>query len=268
MPLSGSSSAFEGSACRLQVAVTSSATSRSSRAAHTKCEAHIRSLVALVLCIALDTTFYGRLTFTPLNFLRVNVLHNVSTFYGLNAAHFYFSQALPILGWVQLPFMVHGALVKARSPNEAARVRVTLATIAAMIGMHTALAHKEFRFVQPLLPLFHVLAARSLSSFSGIDRRLGMRRSHFLALFLASFAPAVYLMRWHGAGQVGVIDALRTMPDVRSIGFLMPCHSTPWQSRLHRPDLEHPVFGSGPAGRLWFITCEPPISCVRGDNWS
>ena len=40
--------------------------------------------------------------------------------------------------------------------------------------------------------------------------------------------------------------------EVRSIGFLMPCHSTPWQSHLHNPQLDHP-------GKLWAIGCEPPL---------
>ena len=214
-------------------------------------------------CFAIDTASFGTATFTPLTFLRVNVLHNISVFYGSNAAHFYLSQAVPFLCWTQLPFVVHGAFVRAASPAEAQRIRIVIGAILGMVGVHTVLAHKEVRFVQPLLPLLHVLAARSLSSFGGIDRRVGMRLSHLVALAVSTLVPALYLLRWHCVGQVAVIDALRDMPDVRSLGFLMPCHSTPWQSRLHRPDLEDAAFGgSGTAGRLWFISCEPPIQCV------
>jgi len=36
------------------------------------------------------------------------------------------------------------------------------------------------------------------------------------------------------------------------VGFLMPCHSTPLQSYLHRPEVE-----------VWTIGCEPPL---RGQN--
>lgn len=71
--------------------------------------------------------------------------------------------------------------------------------------------------------------------------------------------------------------------ELRSVGFLMPCHSTPWQSHLHRAELElEPDLGladeewgagkdeqngreagrrrngSGEDGRAWFITCAPP----------
>ena len=47
--------------------------------------------------------------------------------------------------------------------------------------------------------------------------------------------------------------------ELKSVAFLMPCHSTPWQSHLHRQALETPQ-GSGEGGTAWFITCEPPAS--------
>ena len=218
-------------------------------------------------CFAIDTASFGTATFTPLKFLRVNVLHNISVFYGSNVAHFYLSQALPFLCWTQLPFVVHGAFVRAASPAESQRIRIVIGAILGMVGVHTALAHKEVRFVQPLLPLFNVLAARSLSSFASVDPRFGVRRSHIVVLAITALGPAAYLLRWHCVGQIAVIDALRDMPDLRSLGYLMPCHSTPWQSRLHRADLEEPSMGgSGTAGRLWFIACEPPIRCV--ERWT
>lgn len=77
--------------------------------------------------------------------------------------------------------------------------------------------------------------------------------------FLAvSMVPAVYLGAFHAKGQNEVMDVLRGSVDVVSVGFLMPCHSTPWQSRLHRPDLET-IEGSGEGGKAWFIGCEPPV---------
>lgn len=36
-------------------------------------------------------------------------------------------------------------------------------------------------------------------------------------------------------------------------GFLMPCHSTPWRSRLFYPDM-----------RTWALTCEPPLHLPAG----
>jgi GPI mannosyltransferase 3 len=38
------------------------------------------------------------------------------------------------------------------------------------------------------------------------------------------------------------------IPKNGSVGFLMPCYSTPWQVYLQRPDVE-----------AWKLTCEPPL---------
>lgn len=45
------------------------------------------------------------------------------------------------------------------------------------------------------------------------------------------------------------MKSLHFQPRIDSIGFLMPCHSTPWQSYLHRNDIK----------KLWAITCDPPL---------
>ncbi|KAF7727346.1 glycosylphosphatidylinositol anchor biosynthesis [Apophysomyces ossiformis] len=59
---------------------------------------------------------------------------------------------------------------------------------------------------------------------------------------------AVYLSLWHQRGVVDVMLWLRNQPSNISVGVLMPCHSTPWQSVVHRPDMT-----------MWFLTCEPPL---------
>jgi len=62
-------------------------------------------------------------------------------------------------------------------------------------------------------------------------------------------------------------ESIRTkeyeLERIESIGFIMPCHSTPWQSHLHSKELEMDRMAegnaSGEGGRIWFIGCEPPI---------
>ncbi|EMG47891.1 hypothetical protein G210_1634 [Candida maltosa Xu316] len=46
----------------------------------------------------------------------------------------------------------------------------------------------------------------------------------------------------------GVIDVINYLHDSPSVGFITPCHSTPWQSHFHNPNLN-----------AWFLTCEPPL---------
>jgi phosphatidylinositol glycan class B len=70
----------------------------------------------------------------------------------------------------------------------------------------------------------------------------------YLAL-LAPLLPYLYLNTLHGRAQVQVMDVLRRgdVGNVTGLVALMPCHSTPWTSALHR---------DVPA---WFLTCEPPL---------
>lgn len=237
------------------------------------------STLTVLACTLIDTLFFSYLassslttppsprsllsllTFTPYTFLLVNVYNSISLFYGSNTSHFYLTQALPFMTMTMLPFVLHGLWSLPRgSPARTARGVVAVTTAA-----YSLLAHKEFRFVHPLLPCVHVFAAYSLVSLgtrsqkplSGLSARLGIRPSHIVFLSI-SLLPAIYLTAFHALGQNTVMDYLRSNPEVRSVGFLMPCHSTPWQSRLHRADLET-TEGSGEGGRAWFLACEPPV---------
>jgi phosphatidylinositol glycan class B len=106
----------------------------------------------------------------------------------------------------------------------------------------------------------HLFAAASLFELSRIRKSHDatspvIRRTHLL-LLLSSLPLAFCFTALHCQGQSAVMPYLReTVPVGGTIGFLMPCHSTPWQSALHRSDLEP----SGYEGKLWFIGCEPPV---------
>lgn len=232
-----------------------------------------RSIAACV-CFKLDSAFYGVATFTPLTFLRQNVLNSISLFYGTNSTHFYFSQAIPFLLMTQLPFAWHGLWII--GGNKA--MTVLKWVMGTTIAMYSLLGHKEFRFLHPLLPILHLFVAQSLvelylthmasqESSTGhllrLSNILKIRRSHIIFLAI-SLLPAIYLTSFHSLGQVQVMEYLRNAiarDDVQSVAFLMPCHSTPWQSHLHRSELETSM-GSGEGGRAWFIGCEPPVLYV------
>ena len=206
------------------------------------------------LLFTLDSVYYSAPTLTPLTFLRVNA-SSVSLFYGSAPWHYYFSQALPLLAGPTLPFVLHGAyLTFFQGPRN---LRLLLYTATWTVAIFSFAGHKEWRFLHPLVPTLHLLAARSLVSLydrsslghSSRDTRVGMKRTHIVLLALLSVAPSLYVMRWHSSAQIGVLSYLRGLPDseLRSIGFLMPCHSTPAQSHLHR---RIPV---------WRLSCEPPL---------
>ncbi|KZS96324.1 glycosyltransferase family 22 protein [Sistotremastrum niveocremeum HHB9708] len=197
-----------------------------------------------------------------LNFLGINS-SSVASFYGRMPWHYYIVQALPILCNTSLPFALQGTFSALRG-NHMAMKRMAMLVIWT-IFTYSLIGHKEWRFLHPILPLLHVLSAKAIVDASQnfpnkwIHPSISIRRTH--AIFLLSTIPlSIYVILFHGRAQIEVMEHLRGIPsfELCSIGFLMPCHSTPWQSHLHRPEL-------GP-GSLWALGCEaplPPISDVR-----
>jgi phosphatidylinositol glycan class B len=206
--------------------------------------------VALASSAILDHLYFGGWPFTIYQFWRQNVLQGISGFYGIMSWHYYPFQALPMLTWTLLPFVLAAFFKKHLSPP----LQQLRSCVAVVFLAFSFLQHKEVRFMQPLLPILHVFAGESLSKVK--------RKSIRLALIISSGLPAIYALRYHAQAQVSVTHYLRHS-DAASVGFLMPCHSTPWQAYLHRQDLEMPEHrGSGEGGKLWFITCEPPVLYV------
>ena len=63
-------------------------------------------VVAVVASCALDSFCYGRFTFVPWEFLKLNVVRGVADFYGSHPFHWYFTQGFPVLlGPHLLPFL-------------------------------------------------------------------------------------------------------------------------------------------------------------------
>lgn len=224
----------------------------------------------MIFC--LDYLVYGRAAFTPLNFILTNMT-SVSSFYGSSHWHFYILQALPILCTTSLPFVLHGAWIGlSRCRNSAAnqKLMILLGCVSWTIGIYSTASHKEWRFLHPLLPLLHVFAAKSLVDLyrsnlhltqdarmkEAEDKHIPICTRH-LCFILLAIPAAIYVVFFHCSAPISVMGYLRTVPpgELRSVGFLMPCHSTPGQAYLHRPDLAE-------EGRLWALGCEPPLGYI------
>lgn len=224
---------------------------------------------ALFILFSLDTLYYGKPTFTPLNFLLTN-LSSVSLFYGSNSWHYYLSQAIPILCTTTLPFTLHGiwtTLLKNNNPP----LKTMLATLIWSIGIYSLAGHKEWRFIHPILPVLHIFAIKSLvdlsrgcpdvlkpfnsaKNSSRSTYQLPPIRRRYFYLILLNVPIAMYTMLFYCSAPITVISFINTLPAEelqQGIGFLMPCHSTPGHAYLHREDLTH--------GAMWGLGCEPPL---------
>lgn len=92
------------------------------------------SVFFLGLATCVDSYFYGRFTFVPLNFFTFNVLKNISTFYGDHEWHWYLTNALPsLLGILILPTAL-AVLVIMQRPALFAKKDIYFLNLLAILG--------------------------------------------------------------------------------------------------------------------------------------
>lgn len=236
----------------------------------------------LAVSAVADRLFYGIWTFPPLRFLYFNLAQSLAVFYGRNDWHYYLSQGYPLLLTTLLPFAAVGLYqtLKNRSFSAFDRVqtgiRVQLATVClVMPAVLSLISHKEVRFIYPLLPAMHILAALPLHRYFGeafyyASPSYTPKRLTLLFLVLVNLVIALYTTLRHASGPLSVLGYLRQQHEIHALssggesslpsldsfsntritaGFLMPCHSTPWRSHLVYPTIQ-----------AWALSCEPPIN--------
>lgn len=203
----------------------------------------VTALITLLAANAvLDFFFYKQVTFPIYNFIEFNVVRNLSIFYGTAPWHFYVVQAVPILLMTYLPFLFH-SLIWLRNYQDP----LVQAGLFVLTGF-SVIAHKEFRFIYPLQPIFMVMCAYSIKK---LYKRL---KWGLIGITVINVMIAYFFTRVNERGIIDLMKILRK-EDV-SFGFIGPCHSTPWQSHLHNEKLDS----------SWFLTCEPPLHLANSKN--
>ncbi|KAI2637309.1 glycosyltransferase family 22 protein [Xylaria nigripes] len=257
-------------------------------------EVFLCGFIALGISLVCDRRYFGEWKFPPFEWLYFNVAKDLAKFYGQNDWHYYLSQGIPLLCTTVTPFVLQG-FVKSLDAESSYSV-VTSNTLKALsyviittISTLSLVSHKEVRFIQPLLPALHILAAPYVTSFFTTlptsdakvcpPPRLSWRRKPVLAAaLLVNVVIGGYLSWFHAAAPIEVMSFLRgeferIHPDDLNFGrvsntpaiqngtyppqelfalFLTPCHATPWRSHLIYPAL-----------RARALTCEPPIDTAQ-----
>ena len=232
-----------------------------------------------------DRLYYGQWTFPPLRFLYFNIAQSLAVFYGKNDWHYYLSQGYPLLLTTFLPFGLIGIWQSFFPPEHPSQylndststktIRRQIATITVLVpSVLSFISHKEVRFLYPILPLLHTLAAVPFTTFflPGVSLAIP-RTSQFTAkrlllafLLIVNIIIAIGTTTMHQTAPLTVMTYLRdqhtrhylsqppsefakSAPSTMTVGFLMPCHSTPWRSHLVHPSM-----------KAWALTCEPPVN--------
>lgn len=239
----------------------------------------------LLLSTFVDLIYYQQLTFPPLRFLYFNIAQSLAVFYGQNRGDYYITEGLPLLLTTYLPFgalgIYHGLSPPDDKPTFTNNSEFTknvkyqfAATCLFVVLTLSLIAHKEVRFVYPILPLLHILAASPFTTFflpavsPAIPRLSTYNLKRFLlaALVAINIAIALLTTTSHQTAPISVLSYLRQQhithylsqpppctlppaPSTMTAGFLMPCHSTPWRSHLIFPTI-----------KAWALGCEPPVN--------
>lgn len=241
-------------------------------------EALFAGSLVLACSVLADRLYFGLWTFPPARFIHFNVAQSLAVFYGRNRPDYYFTEGLPLLLTTALPFAAIGmwqAILGVNTSNASTDPRrpststssALVAAVIVMVGTLSLISHKEVRFIYPLLPILHVLAAGPLSRFSKpFSNSSSLSRRVVLTLLVTSNVLfAAYVSLVHQRGVVDVTHYLRKQYEMHylrpgaasfdhdtghnmSVKFFMPCHSTPWRSHLVYPGISAEA-----------LTCEPPI---------
>jgi phosphatidylinositol glycan class B len=208
-------------------------------------------IFAIIFSIYIDRFFYKKWFLIPWEFWKVNVLENISEFYGSHPFHWYFTQAIPLVLFTFLPFSILGTadVLHTRKSN------LFWACILVVLTLSYQ-KHKEFRFLMPLVAPMMIYAGRGLDRIAkaDIDKNRSGPKSHLLRyltmLAITNFIIGFYFSRVHKRGIIDVTNWIRKEAyagNITSVLYLMPCHSTPFYSHIH---IDIP---------MRFITCEPPL---------
>lgn len=202
----------------------------------------------LVLSLLVDRFFYGEWTLVPWNFVVFNVARNYSSLYGTHPFHWYVTSGLPVmLGSLLVPVIWMVTLLMADGRNRIVvpqfMRREGLFALLATLLVYSMLAHKEFRFIYPLLPFFVLPLAA-----------MGMSRMSRLLVGLV-VAIQIGLLVFFGLGhQTGTLRATEYIASHcaggEKVALYTLCHHTPFHSYFH---------GKRSKVRLDFLPCDPSL---------
>ena len=214
-------------------------------------------LLGIGLAVVVDYWYFGFVTLPFLGNFHFNVVLDYASLFGAHPWHWYLTAGTPALAGILLPLLVSDlvALVPGGQGWSKGRRNLWIIVVTYLVAMSTN-AHKEFRYILPLLPIFCLLTGEQLQKYLGTlpqSRRGCLGWFSLAVIVIANLIAVLYLGLFHQSGPVTVnreilrlatrhAKGLATRPEATTlvsrhgIGYFTgACHSTPLLSALHTP---------------------------------
>ena len=156
------------------------------------------ALPIIALCTYVDTLYYGgdSWVFTGINFLKVNVVHGLSKYFGEDPWYWYLLSFAPAIYTVMYPLVLYAntynhtilATQKGESPY------LTYYTVFYVI-FFSLIPHKEVRFLVPLIPFTLLTTGQFIAS--QLQRRPNLLRFFLMAYIVVELAVLAFLTLFH-----------------------------------------------------------------------
>ena len=230
-------------------------------------------IVGLLIGMFVDRIFYGFWAIPFLGSFHFNVILGKGSLYGAHHALWYFFAGIPAISGALLPlFVLDSAMAIAEKGNRAKSRQILVIIVISYVALHSFSAHKEFRFILPVLPLICILSGHALAAYviPRIDN-LGSANTMRWRRFWLCYAPLIilnyphlwFLISIHQRGSIEInrailarIQQLEGRKEIQTsrpssyynIHYFLGCHATPLYSHLHLPNVNIDA---------WTLDCSP-----------
>jgi GPI mannosyltransferase 3 len=150
----------------------------------------ISGTAAMIVCVVLDSWFYGQFTFTPYNYYFANIIQNKISNFGVQPWWFYldnFSDTVFLpFGILLLSFFFYGLLKKPKD--------VFVWCLVPFLLSHFILGHKELRFLFPVTFGFIYIVTIGIDNIINIPKIKRYGQLIFVLIVIVNLPSLLYNM--------------------------------------------------------------------------
>lgn len=122
------------------------------------------ALPIMGFCVALDSIYFGELTITSLNFLKMNLYEGLSKYFGTDPFYAYIVLYMPLWFTVAYPAVIYSFYVYFQDSVSKKQTPYMLYFVGFYLLVFSIIAHKEPRFLTPIAPFIFLMLGYMLST--------------------------------------------------------------------------------------------------------